>query len=126
MICLALHPQVYIPLPRKHNEDRKTKISFCKLLDGMEHELGQIIKLVPFSKDYHSICVFSSQFITFFYKGITSTDTRSSSKNPNNPEGLSKGNEFESNQHQEPYGTDIIFGAVNNDAEHPYELTSNR
>ena len=72
------------------------------------------------------LCVSSSQFITFFYKGITSTDTRSSSKNPNNPDGLSKENEFESNQHQERYGTDMIFGAVNNDAEHPYELTSNR
>ena len=91
----------------------------------MEHELGQIIKLVPFSKDYHSMCVFFTIY-NIFCKGITSTDTRSSSKNPNNPDGLSKENEFESNQHQERYGTDIIFGAVNNDAEHPYELTSNR
>ena len=85
-----------------------------------DYQVGPIFKRLSFY-----VCLLHNLY-HFFYKGITSTDTRSSSKNPNNPDGLSKENEFESNQHQEPYGTDIIFGAVNNDAEHPYELTSNR
>ena len=55
-ICFAFHTifQVYIPLSRKHNEDSKIKNSIwlCKLIDRLEHELRQIIKLVSISTPY--------------------------------------------------------------------------
>ena len=82
----------------------------------MEHELRQIIKLVPFSTSFFMSFFMS---ITSFMKGITSTDTKPSSRDIREELGKEKGVLTLADQNQEPF-------SENNDEEHPYELPSTR
>ena len=72
----------------------------------------------------HPTTSFSLSFfmsITYFMKGITSTDTKPSSRDGNTPDesGKEKGVLTLEAQNQEPF-------RENNDEEHPYELPSTR